>query len=280
MAYTSHRGASLPPSAIPSSSLPSSSSTSSSYPGFNGGSSSAYNAGHGHASRPSMADRSFTSFAGSSSSSSYALASSSAPGPSIGNAGIDLPVAAFNSAANRSANAASGLYQTCIALLKRLRRVPGFAERYLDIPDTSASFDSDASSLASPLSPTTPSTSSAMPATALPTDINDPVSQICKSLRLGASLCYIFNMINPEKRLDVNPDANLANFKACQRAAAHFVMACSTQLGWNDEDMFRVGELYSPDTNGTVKVSRHLCDPLPRTPQPLRHTHAHHNDVR
>ena len=61
----------------------------------------------------------------------------------------------------------------------------------------------------------------------------------------------------PEKRLDVNPDASLTtNYKACQRAAAHFVMACSTQLGWNDEDMFRVGELYSQDTNGTVKVSK------------------------
>lgn len=61
-------------------------------------------------------------------------------------------------------------------------------------------------------------------------------------------------MINPEKRLDVNPDASLINFKPCQRGVAHFVMACSTQLGWGDEDMFRVGELYSPDTNGTVKV--------------------------
>lgn len=99
----------------------------------------------------------------------------------------------------------------------------------------------------------------------LPTadNINDPVSRILNILRLGSSLCYIFNMINPEKRLDVNPDASLNNFKACQRGVAHFVMACSTQLGWGDEDMFRVGELYSPDTNGTVKVGcqrvRHVC---------------------
>lgn len=267
MASTSFRGASLPPSST--SSAPSTSS-SSSYPAFNGGSTSHHGPNHvnGHLSRPSMADRSFTSFAGSSSSSIHggnvsAVSSSSYIHSNGHSNGIDLPVAAMNSAANRSANAAGGLYQMCIALLKRLRRVPGFAERYLDTPTTETSTSSNSntpdnsnSDLSSPLSPITPSIPTSSTSSLLPTDTSDPVSQICQAFRLGSSLCYIFNMTNPEKRLDVNPDASLTNnFKACQRAAAHFVMACSTQLGWNDEDMFRVGELYSQDTNGTVKVS-------------------------
>ncbi|KAK9893481.1 hypothetical protein P389DRAFT_181959 [Cystobasidium minutum MCA 4210] len=285
MASTSFRGASLPPS----SSLPSTSSSStpstSTYPAFNGGSGAPHHHhhhhdrstsshvvnGNGHLSRPSMADRSFTAFAGTSSSSLHGantslVSSSSSSSASYshngnGSNGIDLPVAAMNSAANRSANAAGGLYQMCIALLKRLRRVPGFAERYLDTaPDASAPSssnntpDNSNSDLSSPLSPTTPSIPSST-LSLLPTDTSDPVSQVVQTLRLGASLCYIFNMTRPEKRLDVNPDASLtSNYKACQRASAHFVMACSTQLGWNDEDMFRVGELYSQDTNGTVKV--------------------------
>jgi hypothetical protein len=267
---SSIRGTSLPPppsSSAPATGMPSTTTTTLS----------------GHAARPSMADRSFTSFAGSSSSSLSGLGFNGGINGAhhhhhyhSSSSGIDSPVAS-NSATNRTANGAYGLYQTCLSLRSKLERVPGYAERYLEDDNNSnnalgasggsssiiSNSNNDDASLPSPLSPTVvgmPTSSSSAPSAStsgLPTaaEINDPVSQICKSLRLGSSLCYIFNMLNPEKRLDVNPDANPLNFKACQRAAAHFVMACRTQLGWNDNDIFRISELYSPDTNGTVKVS-------------------------
>lgn len=238
---------------------------------------------HHHTSRPSMADRSIVSYGGmptpSTSGNGHILSSSSynnsAPPssiPSTSNSStttIDSPIAAANSAANRSANSAYGLYQNCIALRKKLKRVPGFAERYLvgdsidsatDQQDGNGSGSSTATA-GSPLSPNTSTSTSTTIGGTGPSDIiNDPVSQICKCLRLGSSLCYLFNTLGSttEKKLQVNDQdgtTNNLNFKACQRSAAHFVMACNTTLGWNDEDIFRVSELYSPDTNGTVKVS-------------------------
>ena len=184
-----------------------------------------------------------------------------------GNAGIDSPVAA-NSIANRTANAAYGLYQNCLSLRRQLRRVPGFAAAFLDNVNDGAGnenagsdYPPASSDATSPLSPTGtgPPTSATIDATAhANANANDPVSQVCRTLRLGSSLCYIWNTLGQGKPLEVNPDASPTNFKACQRAAAHFVMACNTQLGWNDDDIFRITELYSPDTNGTVKVSIEL----------------------
>lgn len=213
-----------------------------------------------------MHDRSYTSastYTTASSSSLSAAATSSTMTTTTNN--IDSPVAA-NSIANRTANAAYGLYQTCLTLRKQLRRVPGFAEAYLDAPSSTGSGNGNGAEedgangagdspggLTSPISPSTAGLPNPLLATTAATP-NDPVSHVCKTLRLGSSLCFLWNALGQGKPLDVNPDAGPTNFKACQRSAAHFIMACNTQLGWNDDDMFRITELYSPDTNGTVKV--------------------------
>lgn len=183
-----------------------------------------------HASRPSLGERAFTTSA----------LDSAAPLPSM------------TSLANRTANSAYGLYQNCLSLRRQLRRVPGFEDAFLkpnDQQQGQAGVGADGSStsgegLASSISPT-----------ALPSLPDDPVSEVCRCLRLGSSLCYLFNQLGIAEPLDINPDASPTNFKACQKGAAHFIMACSKHLGWTSEDqIFKVTELFSQDTNGTVKV--------------------------
>lgn len=194
---------------------------------------------------------------------STANAASTSMGSQFANgSGIDSPVAA-NSIANRTANAAYGLYQNCLSLRRQLRRIPGFEDYFsrdaASMADAASEYARAAASSSSnndatsPLSPTGTGPPAIDASAAI---ANDPVSQLCRIFRLGSSLCYIWNALGQGKALEVNPDASPTNFKACQRAAAHFIMACNTQLGWSDDDIFRITELYSPDTNGTVKVRR------------------------
>ncbi|BGP43224.1 Guanine nucleotide exchange factor for Cdc42p [Rhodotorula kratochvilovae] len=162
----------------------------------------------------------------------------------------DTPVAT-NSALNKAASASSSIYQRCNAVRERLLRVPDFRERF---------FDSTESTLAAAqgaLSPVLggPSAGSAGGADAGGAGAQtDPVSQVLSVLRLGASLCFLFNQLGHAHQLDVNPQATLSNLKACQRGAAHFIMACKQDLRWPEGDLFAVNELYGQDTNGVVKV--------------------------
>ncbi|KAI5481223.1 cell division control protein 24 [Pseudohyphozyma bogoriensis] len=141
----------------------------------------------------------------------------------------DMPVAT-NSALNKVGSASSSLYQNCRSVLAQLYRVPGFAERFID--DAAPGDGPDAVASVS----------------------SDPVSRSLHALRLGSSLCYLFNALDLAHKLDVSPAATRANLKACQRGTAHFIMACKQDLGWLDQDLFAIHELYGQDTNGVVKV--------------------------
>ncbi|KDE06306.1 hypothetical protein MVLG_03346 [Microbotryum lychnidis-dioicae p1A1 Lamole] len=138
----------------------------------------------------------------------------------------DAPVAT-NSVVNRQATASSSLYQNCRAVLDRLDRVPGFTDRFAKPDD-----ENEAHMAIS----------------------TDPVSRSLQMLRLGASLCFLFNAFELERRLEVNPQATMLNLKACQKGTAHFVMACKQDLKFPDTDLFAIHELYGQDTNGVVKV--------------------------
>ncbi|GAA5943187.1 hypothetical protein JCM3775_007620 [Rhodotorula graminis] len=175
--------------------------------------------------------------------------------PSSASAFSDTPVAT-NSALNKVASASSSIYQRCNAVRQRLLRVPDFRERF---------FDSTESTLQGALSPSIggPNNGAPAPGGADPNSggaaggvgpQTDPVSQVLSVLRLGASLCYLFNQLGHAHQLDVNPQATLSNLKACQRGAAHFIMACKQDLRWPEGDLFAVNELYGQDTNGVVKV--------------------------
>ncbi|GAA6014467.1 hypothetical protein JCM10207_001616 [Rhodosporidiobolus poonsookiae] len=153
----------------------------------------------------------------------------------------DMPLAT-NSALNKVASASSSIYQNCRTVRDRLVRVPEFKERFFDLTGRS---DGSYGGGASPLAGTWGE--DAGPQT-------DPVSQVLSVLRLGSSLCFLFNQLGHAHQLDVNPQATLSNLKACQRGAAHFIMACKQDLKWPEGDLFAVNELYGQDTNGVVKV--------------------------
>ncbi|KAK4052297.1 Guanine nucleotide exchange factor for Cdc42p [Microbotryomycetes sp. JL221] len=163
--------------------------------------------------------------------------------------GTSTPVAT-NSIVNKQATASSSLYQNCRTILDRLDRVPGFSQQFLDVDDNDDDGDRQ------PLS-TTPrlDTTSGTPMATAPRIVSeDPVSRSLHCLRLGSSLCYLFNQLGLDHQLDVNPLATMSNLKACQRGTAHFIMACKQDLSWPDTDLFAIHELYGQDTNGVVKV--------------------------
>ncbi|GAA97155.1 uncharacterized protein L969DRAFT_91996 [Mixia osmundae IAM 14324] len=150
-----------------------------------------------------------------------------------------------SSITNKPASAASSLYQNCLAVRESLCRVPGFAAAFLN-PDAPFAVGDPG-----PISPNGASD----PLSVIP---NDPVSQVSLCLRLGSSLCYLFNVLadtlNIDKQLDINPEATRNNLKACKASAAQFIMACSSTFGWHGDDLFTITNLYEQDTNGTVKV--------------------------
>lgn len=128
-----------------------------------------------------------------------------------------------NSILNKAASASSSLYQNCRTVLSRLYRVPGFEQNFAHAAHQGS----------------------------------DPVTRVTQLCRLGASLCYVFNQLGLDHVLEVNPNANKSNLKACQKGTAHFVMACKSDLKWNEDDLFAIHELYQDNTNGLVKVSAH-----------------------
>jgi len=160
----------------------------------------------------------------------------------------DTPVAT-NSALNKQASASSSLYQNCLSVRDRLSRVPDFKARFFDNEELLSPGVGGGSTAWSGPSGFGGEDSSPLGSQA------DPVSQCLNVLRLGSSLCFLFNKLGHSHQLDVNPAATLGNLKACQRGTAHFVMACKQDLGWTESDLFAVNELYYQDTNGVVKVS-------------------------
>jgi cell division control protein 24 len=150
----------------------------------------------------------------------------------------DTPVAT-NSVVNKVASASSSLYQNCRTVLERLDRVPGFSEHFVERGEVGGA---GGASLAEG--------NDGMGGVS-----SDPVSRSLHTLRLGSSLCFLFNALGLDHVLDVNPAATMSNLKACQRGTAHFIMACKQDLSWSDQDLFAIHELYGQDTNGVVKVS-------------------------
>ncbi|SPO32383.1 related to CDC24 - GTP/GDP exchange factor for Cdc42p [Ustilago trichophora] len=161
--------------------------------------------------------------------------------------------AAANTIANKQAVAGSSLYQACLNLRDRLYCVPGFGEAYLD--EMMANSVASPSTPSDPLSPTAGSPTSPT-GPAVRKSSSDPVTQLWQCFRLGSPLCALFNTMNPEVELPVNPDANRSNANACKAQVMKFIIALKEKLGWDPDDIFTVSQLYLNDTNGFVKVVR------------------------
>lgn len=181
---------------------------------------------------------------------------------------IDMPVAT-SSVVNKTANRSASLYQNCLEARALMRRVPGF-ETGPWILNNPLQYEAQPE----PLTPRTPHTlHSSNPL--------DPVSQTLEIVRLGSSLCYLYNALHdakpeaiskpgipalpPGKTWQTIKTLNVAwcpreDLKGCQKSAAHFIMAVKTELGWGTEiDEFQgenlmVNMLYDQNTNATVKV--------------------------
>ncbi|KAI1388970.1 uncharacterized protein F4822DRAFT_443723 [Hypoxylon trugodes] len=126
---------------------------------------------------------------------------------------------------NQKADASRSLYQICIALKLRLARVPGF-EAHLD-------------ALAS-----------------APGGEDGPVESVWNLLRTGLPLLTIYNSLQPESPLEIDPAASEA--RRPKLAIFKFVEACMKQLKIPASESFVISDLMGNDTTGFVKVTQVL----------------------
>ncbi|KAI2632135.1 hypothetical protein GGR54DRAFT_627602 [Hypoxylon sp. NC1633] len=131
-------------------------------------------------------------------------------------------VVATSNIVNQKADASRSLYQICITLKQRLARVPGF-ETHLEALATSGGDDG-------------------------------PVESLWNMLRTGLPLLTIYNCLQPEVPLEVDPSAN--ELKQPKIAVFKFVEACLRQLKIPPSESFVISDLMGNDTTGFVKVTQ------------------------
>ncbi|KAI1780923.1 hypothetical protein F4818DRAFT_20625 [Hypoxylon cercidicola] len=123
---------------------------------------------------------------------------------------------------NQKADASRSLYQICIALKQRLACVPNF--------------DTHLETLA-----------------ALSTE-DGPVESLWNLLRTGLPLLTIYNSLQPDSPLEIDPNATEA--RRPKLAVFKFVEACLKQLMIPSAESFVISDLMGNDTTGFVKVTQ------------------------
>lgn len=175
-----------------------------------------------------------------------------------------MPVA--NLVMNRQADSDKSLYNMCKTMRDRFRDIDQ-VRPFLEVSETS------------PI----------VPITHLPPSIPlDPVTQLWSLFRLGAPLCILFNMLQPRTPLPVDPHAaaNCASIdvRTSKRSVYDFVQGCKAELGYSDDELFTISNLFSDNTGDLIKVmrtvsmvvetleARHLLPPksAPTTPPATR----------
>ena len=132
---------------------------------------------------------------------------------------------------NRRGGVNSSLFQSCLALKRRLADVPDF-EPYLEEMDQEEQEAGDAT---------------------------DPVTSMWNMLRRGYPLMTIYNALNPEVPLEVN-QSKVTEAKLGKAATFKFLQACLEELKFPPNECFLITDLYGQDTTGFVKVSHGICD--------------------
>jgi cell division control protein 24 len=127
----------------------------------------------------------------------------------------------------------------CSTLKTRLERVPGL-QRYFEASARDDSFERRGSAACLPAIGAIP-----------PGKQADPVTQMWRFFRLGSSLCALFNALGPNSRLDADI---VDDPKACKRGVYHFVQACKAELGYSDEELFTISNVFSDNTSDLLKV--------------------------
>ena len=137
-------------------------------------------------------------------------------------------IAPMENIMNRKGGLNSSLYQTCLALRRRLTEVPGF-ETFLNAMDIEEEQESG--------------------------DHSDPVTSMWNMLRQGYPLMTIYNALQPRVPLEVN-SSRVTEAKLGKAATFKFLQACLEELSFPPGECFLITDLYGHDTNGFVKVLR------------------------
>ncbi|KAA6410952.1 MAG: Rho guanyl nucleotide exchange [Lasallia pustulata] len=132
-----------------------------------------------------------------------------------------------NNIMNRKADLNSSLYQICLELRRRLSEVPGFEQHIVEMEDEEAEAD----------------------------DSTDPVTSMWNCLRRGYPLMTIYNALQPQVPLEVDP-SKVAESKIGKAATFKFLQACLTDLRFPANECFLITDLYGGDTTGFVKVTK------------------------
>lgn len=135
-------------------------------------------------------------------------------------------IEATNNVINRVAERESSLYQQCITLRNRLRKVPGFQDEYIQTIEQAREAGETLS----------------------------PVDALWKTFRRGYSLMLIYNALDTPHPVVVNP-ATKSGSKREKEAAYKFVEACLKELRIPQSECFMLSDLLGSDTTGFVKVS-------------------------
>ena len=131
---------------------------------------------------------------------------------------------------NRKGGVNSSLYQSCLALRKRLAEVPDF-EPHLEEMDQE---ERDSG------------------------DTTDPVTSMWQMLRQGIPLMTIYNALQPKVliKIDTSKVTNEANYP--KAATFKFLQACLGELKFPANECFLITDLYGQDTTGFVKVCNQI----------------------
>ena len=134
-------------------------------------------------------------------------------------------IAMMEALVNQKAGTYSSLYQSCVALRRRLSEVPGLTV-YLEDMDREEQESADE------------------------TDI---VTIMWNMLRQGYPLMALYNALQPRIPLEVN-NSSIAESKLGKAATFKFLQACMNDLRFHSADVFLITDLYGKDTAGFVKV--------------------------
>lgn len=81
----------------------------------------------------------------------------------------------------------------------------------------------------------------------------DPVTHLWQFFRLGSSLCALFNALKPKTLLNVVVTTDV---KRCKRSLYDFVQGCKSELGYPDDELFTISNVFSDNTTDLLKVIR------------------------
>ncbi|EPY52749.1 RhoGEF Scd1 [Schizosaccharomyces cryophilus OY26] len=83
---------------------------------------------------------------------------------------------------------------------------------------------------------------------------DDPVTELWLFCRFGYPLCALYNAVSPEQPVNVNYSVTLENTNACKAELYRFLLMCKKNLGFGDNVLFSISEIFSDSTSSLIKA--------------------------